>query len=830
MMHKSRNPRGVAIVLPETDGPRSTRLSQRWMFLLSILAVMGILSVSALSQSSNTTADLVLGQADFTHNGFNRVDGRGLYAPASVALDTSIVPNRIYVADYSNNRVLGWSSNDNFANGQAADLVIGQPGFLTATCNNGGISDHSLCRPTGVATDSAGNLYVADNGNNRVLEYNAPYSNIAVAGVGYNSANQLFGQSTFSSQNCTASVSAATLCGPAAVAVDAGNNLYIADSRNNRVLEYDTPLAGTGVAGSGDTVADMVFGQFSFMSSNCNFGSNSLNASSLCEPAGVATDTGGNLYVGDTQNDRVLEYNTPASSGNTNADLVFGEGGFGSDNGCSGAASNKLCKPQGVTIDESGNLYVADTGYNRVLEYNTPLNGNTNANTVIGQNNNFGRGFCNSGNLPGANNLCGPQDVATDHAHNLYVADTGNSRVLEYDTPLATGGNTVADAVLGKLDFVHGGPNIASAQSLNIPLGMTIDTTVTPNHVYVADSANNRVLGWKSVNALVNGSPADLVIGQPDFVSTEPAQYTGVSASTLNYPEAVTVDGAGNLYVGDTYDNRVLEYNTPYLKTSVPGSGDTTADMVFGQPNFTSGNPNPPGSPTANSMYQPVGMAVDSAGNLYVGEAGNNRVLEFNNPIGTHNTTPNKVFGQPNFTTANNYICNTQPGPHGTPSASTFCVPEYVAMDSVGNLYIEDHWYNRVLEYNNPGQTGSTTANMVFGQPNFTTDYSGQGPGRLCNPKHAVADAAGNLYISDQCNNRILEYNTPVSSGNTVADLIFGQLGNFNTGQCDLGTGSATANDLCRPSEMSMDSAGNLYVADTWNNRVLEYAHPLGSQ
>src|ERR1700730_6739341 len=151
----------------------------------TVLAVLGALALSISAYASgNTTANLVLGQLDFTHNGANIVDGRGLYAPAAVALDYSVTPNPIYVADYSNNRVLGWSSNTNFANGKAADLVIGQPSFLTALCNNGGVTAQSLCSPAGVAVDSAGNLYVADAGNNRVLEYNTPYSHIVVSGVG----------------------------------------------------------------------------------------------------------------------------------------------------------------------------------------------------------------------------------------------------------------------------------------------------------------------------------------------------------------------------------------------------------------------------------------------------------------------------------------------------------------------------------------------------------------------------------------------------------------------------------------------------------------------
>jgi sugar lactone lactonase YvrE len=303
------------------------------------------------------------------------VDAKGLSSPDAVAIDASATPNRVYVADENNNRVLGWTDADSFTNGAPADLVIGQPDFISSNCNATGAG--SLCKPNGVAVDGAGNLYVADGTNSRVLEYNAPLSTGAAA-------NMVFGQGgSFTSNACNfdggdilpalRSPSANDLCSPSGVAVDGAGNLYVADGSNNhRVLEYNTPLnAGSGEIGAGDTTADTVFGQGgNFTSRKCNDGG--ISASSLCVPTGVAVDASGNVYVADSVNDRVLEYNTPLSTG-TIGDRVFGTCASFTSFACTGISANSLSDPKGVAVDESGNLYVADFGNSRVLKYDQPL-------------------------------------------------------------------------------------------------------------------------------------------------------------------------------------------------------------------------------------------------------------------------------------------------------------------------------------------------------------------------------------------------------------------------------------------------------------------------
>src|SRR6266851_4615426 len=110
----------------------------------------------------DTIADRQLGQPDFFHNTANIPESDVMNQPTLIAIDKSATPNHLYVADQQNNRVLGYKSTDALMSGQFADLVIGQPDLYSSACNNGGRSRTSLCTPTGVVVDSAGNLFVTD--------------------------------------------------------------------------------------------------------------------------------------------------------------------------------------------------------------------------------------------------------------------------------------------------------------------------------------------------------------------------------------------------------------------------------------------------------------------------------------------------------------------------------------------------------------------------------------------------------------------------------------------------------------------------------------------
>src|ERR1700722_909928 len=582
---------------------RAARAFARPELMIALMIIGAALATPSVAMQGDTIADRVLGQADFVHNGLNLIDASGMLSPQSVAIDSSVTPNRLYVSDNGNSRVLGYRNVATFVNGGAADLVIGQPDFLSGACNQNNLnpSANTLCNQIGVAVDANGNLYVADSDNSRVLEFNTPFAACGSFPCIGGSANRVFGQGgDFTSNACdNGGVSAGSLCFPVGVAVDASGDLYVADESENRALEYNTPLTT-------DTLADTVFGQGgSFATEDCNHGG--LSASSLCGPDGIAVDASGNVYVAEFNNNRVLEYNTPLAT-DTVADVVFGQGGNPAsanvNNG--GLGANSLWAPDGVAVDAAGNVYVADYNNNRVLEYNTPLSSGTTADRVFGQGGSFASNSCNDSAT--TSNLCNPAGVAVDATNNLYVAEFQNNRVLKYNTPLTT--DTTADVVLGQADFVHNGENLTDARGLFNPNSVAIDKTVSPNRLYVADTNNNRVLGYKNVSTFVNGGPADLVIGQPDFLSGT-CNTSGLGSSTLCVPFGIAVDGSGNLYVADEENNRVLEYNTPFGGCgSFPCVG-AGANRGFGRGGLFTASTCNNGGLSASSLCAPVGVALD---------------------------------------------------------------------------------------------------------------------------------------------------------------------------------------------------------------------------
>jgi sugar lactone lactonase YvrE len=271
---------------------------------------------------------------------------------------------------------------------------------------------------------------------------------------------------------------------------------------------------------------------------------------------GLAVDSSGNLFVADFQNNRVLMYAAPITSG-MSATVVLGQTNFGGNGSDLDAVS--LNRPADVATDGAGNVYVADQFNSRVLKYTAPITTGMAASVVFGQPN------LTTTTTPTttATSLVMPGGVALDGGGNLYVADTVNNRIVRYTAPFTNG--MVASLVFGQLDFTSDdGADIVTASSLFMPTGLFVEGPGTSN-LYVADQGNNRVLRYAA--PFTTGMDANLVVGQPGFTS-DIDNNGGISGRGLSSPSAVAISN-GSLYVVDNYNNRVLAYDATPIPCSV---------------------------------------------------------------------------------------------------------------------------------------------------------------------------------------------------------------------------------------------------------------------
>ena len=254
-------------------------------------------SVMATFTSLSSGANLVIGQANFTSN-TSGTSNSAMHWPYGVAFDGS---GNLWVSEYDNNRILEFKPP--FSVGMSASLVLGQPNF---TSNTSGASQSAMYYPEGIAVDGSGNLWVADHGNGRILEFKPPFSN------GMNASLPL-GQPNV---------------GPSGIAVDGSGNVWVSDQGGNRVLEFQPPF-------SSGMNASLVFGQPNFTSNTAG-----LSQSAMSDPEGIAMDGAGNLWVSDAGNNRALEFKPPFSN-DMNASLVLGQSNFASNT--SGAITLASC-------------------------------------------------------------------------------------------------------------------------------------------------------------------------------------------------------------------------------------------------------------------------------------------------------------------------------------------------------------------------------------------------------------------------------------------------------------------------------------------------------
>lgn len=605
------------------------------------------------------------------------------------------------------------------------------------------------------------------------------------------------------------------LIAPAAVTVDASvtpYRLYVSDVGNHRVLGYRMSLPTTQPVS-----ADLVIGQPDML--GAFFDEHRASRDRLLTPVGLAVDREGNLHVCDRDYHRVVRFDRPFET-DTRADCVFGQRGsfetIEPNNG--GISAGTLNYPCGIAIDDqTGTLWIADTGNHRVLGAQRKTGDRTQADVVLGQSD-----FRSNARNPGgrsAKSLCEPIGIAAKGGQ-VAVADAGNHRVLVYRRPSAS--NAAADEVLGQDGSFASAEQGCSPYRLRSPSAVSLlfSESNQPHCLLIGDTGNNRVLLFSS-SENTGGQPVQLW-GQGRNLHGDMPNAGGIGAGSLAAPAGLAVAPDGTLWIVDAGNHRVLGHHSEAarnLKEAQPRRWETTADRVIGQIDFRRA--------TANlvdglSLDHPKDVAIDYSAEpnrLYISDSDNNRVLGYAsaNELGPERR-PDLILGQPD------QFCN-MPGA----GRSSLCCPSALAVDAQGGLFVADRDNNRVLWFANPFHT-DTKADRVLGQPDFDShspNHGGISARSLNRPEGLAMDTKGNLYVADTRNHRILRFDDAAHSDG-VADAVWGQDGIFTQG-AEFGGCGVRADTFSYPFGLDLQPDGWLAVADTNNHRVLLFNIQPGS-
>jgi sugar lactone lactonase YvrE len=688
---------------------------------------------------------------------------------------------------------------------------------------NGTSTNASFNNPSGVTTDNAGNIYVADQSNNVIRKITVGGVVTTLAGNGFPGLVNGTGASAYFNNPC-------------GVAVDAAGNVYVTDRYNNAIRKITPAGVVTTFAGGSGSISSV---------------DGTGTAASFYYPYGITIDAGGNLFVAEQYGQRIRKI-TPAGVVTT----VAGNGNTGSTNGAGTTAT--FYNPTGVAIDASGNLFVTDNMGNLVRKI-----------TPAGFVSTFaGSGVVGSANGTGtAASFNQPTGVNIDASGKIYIADQANNmiRLITSDGVVSTlAGNGTAAALNGlgiaatfsrPTGIAIGSGNIYVADYTNnlirsivtsgysispaLPDGLVMDPqtgiiTGTPNTItaaqnYIITAQNNGGASVATINiatvapavppTITAISPSTAVIGAgiiitgTNFIGATGLTIGGKAVTSFTVATtikiiAVVPTGAvsGNVVVTNPYGSATfsglviatapaINYTTPHsyptgaaITALAPtNTGGTVPTGIYSQVTTFAGSGNQQttnGTGNTASFSYPTGMVADAEGNIYVAETYGNVIRKI---------TPQGVVTT--FAGSGTYGAT-----NGTATAASFSNPISIAIDPSGNLFVADQGSSLIRKITPAGIVSTFAGNTTY---NYTI-INGVGTAAGFNrPTALAADASGNLYVADAGNNAIRK----ITPDGTVTTFL---------------------SSLNNPSGVAVDAAGNVYIADRGNN-LIKKVRPDGS-
>lgn len=640
----------------------------------------------------------------------------------------------------------------------------------------------TLGEPKGLMVDPKGNLFFADVTNHRVRSVDPVLGQIStVAGTG------VFGDGNPDGTDALA----ANLTEPSDVAIDSEGNLYTSDFQT--ILKVDAQTGKiqnlANVAGLRAFTLD-ARNQLFLVDVNCHCvsrlnpdsgqltriagtGQNGFSgdggpasAASLATPTDITVDQAGNLWIADSANHRIRRID--AQTGIISTVAGTGEGTFAGDGGP--ARTAPLNEPRGVALDSIGNLLIADTSNNRIrrVDARTGI-----ISTVAGSN--VQGGFSGDGGPATQAELSFPVAVGSDGAGSIYISDAGNQRIRKVSAATQT-----ISTLAGRGDKDFGGEEIPAVRGrLFQPYGLVFDSQ---ENLFIADTQVGRIrrldrerqtlltiAGRRTGEGIGNGGPA--------------------IDAFLSFPASLAMDGDFNLMVLDSQFStlRQIVFVTGFIE-SVAGVGG------FG----FAGD----GGPAQSAMLnQPQGIALDAAHNIYIADSENHRIRRID--AQTRIITTIAGTGTPGVS-----------GDGGPARFAQLAFPTSLAFDSKGNLLIGDSGNQRIRRIEATTQTIRTVAgNGDLGSGGADGDGGPALQASFSNFLGGLAfDTSDRLYVSDTFLERVRRIDFSTGIITRVAGA--GPVGQYGDGK------SALTATLQAPQALAFDRAGNLYIADSFNNAV----------
>ncbi len=573
---------------------------------------------------------------------------------------------------------------------------------------------------------------------------------------GQNKINTIAGGGTISPSALNADVP-----GPTAVVEDPSGNIYVAPPSAQYVLQWNKSTGAVTVyAGTGYITFHKIVQK--------------ATTSPLWSPSGLAADSHGNVYIADTGNNAIRKVDT---SGNLSTVAGTSKPCLGGNCGDLAPAVNaKLNAPKGVAVDSNGNIFIADTGDNRVRCVVMALHGcgsGTNAKTGIIVNY---AGNPNSA-CPSPTNPCGdggkanqsslktPMGIALDKTGHLYIADTQDNRIR------MVGSKFIITTIAGTGVLCSSGTNAcgdggsATSALLAAPRAVSVDGN---GNVYIADTRDHRV-------RLITGTTINAFAGTGEYGF---AGDGGAPLSAqLSTPNGVYADATGKVFISDTGNQRIREVTGGVINTFM-GSG--------------SGGDGQSASGTYAMLANPYQVVVDSSNNYYIADTSNNRIRVVNTQSSAITVAGVQIQPGDIATVAGNGNSGYT-GDNGPALSATLSSQFGLAVDGSGDIFIADSYNGVIREVNFAG-----TITTVAGSDGVTL------------PSNVSVDHAGNLFIADPAAQVIWQL-----SGSTLTAVA----GNGTAGYSGDG-GPARSAQLNTPFGVAVDASDNLYIADADNNVI----------